>query len=399
MYPSATQSRLEHSLGVLEMASRIFDVVTDSAHTAPEVGAMLPELSDKECLQYWRRVVRAAALCHDVGHLPFSHAAEAALLPPGWRHEQLTRSVILDDELGRDIDAMGLRSLDVAKVAVGPRAWPAATFSPWEKIMSQIIVSDAFGADRIDYLLRDPRHVGIRCPRFAPLALIAALRILPAASAGRDSEGSARASRQEPREPTLGILATGLPQVQALIRARRFMFSHIYYQHARCVYDIHLTDFLRAWLPGGKYPAAVAQHLAVDDCQVAQSCREVARSPRATGHDAARRLVHREPFKLLCRASFDPRKTTGRRGDAIYQAAARQFGAANVRHDSRTLQNGSLDFPVQMPAGRVVPSSAVCRPLAEQATTRMERLYVHPRLQSKARRWLGMHGSKLASTV
>ena len=121
IYPRAAHSRLEHSLGVMELATRIFDVVTDPANVVPEVRAALPELSDEESCRYWRRVVRVAALCHDLGHLPFSHAAEKALLPPGWTHEQLTRAVILDEEIGGAIDGMKLLRLDVAKVAVAPR--------------------------------------------------------------------------------------------------------------------------------------------------------------------------------------------------------------------------------------------------------------------------------------
>ena len=40
-----------------------------------------------------------AALCHDLGHLPFSHAAEKELLPDGWDHERLTLEIIRSDEI------------------------------------------------------------------------------------------------------------------------------------------------------------------------------------------------------------------------------------------------------------------------------------------------------------
>ena len=39
-------------------------------------------------------MVRIAALLHDVGHLPFSHAAESVLLPEGWDHERITADII-----------------------------------------------------------------------------------------------------------------------------------------------------------------------------------------------------------------------------------------------------------------------------------------------------------------
>src|SRR6267142_1236922 len=78
LYPSATHKRFEHSLGVMELAGRVFDVVTNQEHILfPSVAAILP---DKGELPYWRRALRAAALCHDIGHLPYSHAAEKELL-------------------------------------------------------------------------------------------------------------------------------------------------------------------------------------------------------------------------------------------------------------------------------------------------------------------------------
>src|SRR6059058_2083331 len=81
VYPGATHRRFEHSLGVMELATRIFDVVTDKANITDDVRELLPEVDDDFKRTYWRQVLRTAALCHDVGHLPFSHAAEKDLLP------------------------------------------------------------------------------------------------------------------------------------------------------------------------------------------------------------------------------------------------------------------------------------------------------------------------------
>jgi uncharacterized protein len=382
----AIHSRLEHSLGVLDVASRIFDAITDPTRLTPEVRRMLSELSDRDCVTYWRQVVRVAALCHDVGHLPFSHAAENAVLPPGWTHEHLTRAVILDDDLGRDIEAMGLRRLDVAKLAIGPRAWPAAAFSPWEKILSEIISANAFGADRIDYLTRDPWHLGVRSPRFDARALIAALRILPVVRL------HAADGRQAEREPALGMLAGGLPHAGALVRTRNFMFSRVFYHHTRCSYDIHFCDFLRAWLPGRQYPLTVAQHVATDDVQVTAACREAAKNPRSPGHDAARRLIDREPFRLLHQARFDTKRGSIKPDAAIYRATAGRFGAANVRCDTRVLHSGSLTFPVRLATRQVVESTAASQSMAQQPSTRIERIFIDPRLPSMAMRRLVAHG-------
>ena len=77
VYPGATHRRFEHSLGTMELAGKIFDVVTNEDNIHPMVRELLPDIVNRERLPYWKQVVRMAALCHDVGHLPFSHAADS----------------------------------------------------------------------------------------------------------------------------------------------------------------------------------------------------------------------------------------------------------------------------------------------------------------------------------
>jgi len=86
VYPGATHKRFEHSLGVMELAGRVFDVLTSRANVTDEMRRGLTSLNNDDELRYWRRALRMAALCHDIGHLPFSHAAEKELLPSGWDH-------------------------------------------------------------------------------------------------------------------------------------------------------------------------------------------------------------------------------------------------------------------------------------------------------------------------
>lgn len=121
IYPGATHRRFEHCLGVMELAGRVFDVVTAPENVTDRIRTSLPEIKKINELQYWRRVVRMAALCHDVGHLPFSHAAEKELLPAGWDHERLTWQIIYSDEMQeiwRKVTPP-LRADDIVKVALG----------------------------------------------------------------------------------------------------------------------------------------------------------------------------------------------------------------------------------------------------------------------------------------
>src|SRR5690242_2763188 len=72
IYPGATHRRFEHSLGVMELVGRIFDVVIREENLSDTVREVVP--SSRRKREYWRAVLRMAALCHDMGHLPFSHA-------------------------------------------------------------------------------------------------------------------------------------------------------------------------------------------------------------------------------------------------------------------------------------------------------------------------------------
>jgi HD superfamily phosphohydrolase len=168
VYPGTTHKRFEHSLGVMELASQIFDVVTTNENLLNNsVRDIIP---DEQKKSYWKSVLRMAALCHDLGHLPFSHAAEKELLPDDYDHERLTKDIIYSPEMQEIWAGMTppLRADDIVKLAVGPKyaeplvlsTWELV-LSTWETVLAEIITGDAFGADRMDYLLRDAYHAGV----------------------------------------------------------------------------------------------------------------------------------------------------------------------------------------------------------------------------------------------
>ena len=108
----------------------------------------------------------------------------------------------------------------MVKLAVGPKKAPDLEFSDWEAILSEIIVGDAFGVDRMDCLLRDSHHTGVAYGKFDHYRLIDTLRILPA-NPSNGSRGST--------EPALGMEEGGLHSVEALMQARYFMYSQVYF--------------------------------------------------------------------------------------------------------------------------------------------------------------------------
>ncbi|MDA1311998.1 MAG: HD domain-containing protein, partial [Acidobacteria bacterium] len=276
----------------MELARRVFETVTQGSALTDEVKKLIPELDQPDQLTYWKRVLRMAALCHDIGHLPFSHAAEKELLPEGWDHERLTRDLILGEEMQAIWNSVTppLRSDDIVKLAVGPRKAKDLTFSNWEAILSEIIVGDSFGVDRMDYLLRDAYHAGVPYGRFDHYRLIDTLRILPSPN-DENNRG----------EPVLGVEQGGLETAEALLLARYFMYTQVYFHPVRRIYDIHLKDFLKEWLPDGRFGTSTKEHLELTDAEVTTAIRTAAGDKDRPGHDPARRITNREHFRVLYR--------------------------------------------------------------------------------------------------
>ena len=381
-YPGATHKRFEHSLGVMELAGRVFDVITENA--TDDIRARLPPLKNPDEVRYWRRVLRMAALCHDVGHLPFSHAAEQQLLPDGWDHERLTRAIISCDEMKSIWERITppLRPEDIVKLAVGPKKAKDLVFSDWEAVLSEIIVGDAFGVDRMDYLLRDSHHAGVAYGRFDHYRLVDTLRILPMPPSGKSGESE---------EAALGIEAGGVQSAEALMLARYFMYSQVYFHPVRRIYDQHLMEFLREWLPGGTFATDVDQHLRYTDNEVTAGLLEAAYDTTKPGHMHARRIVRREHFKVLYERNPDDVQVNPEAGNAVLDALSTQFGGEYFRHDRYHQRAGPPDFPVRLRDGQTVSSLAFSETLNHVPIVAVDYVFADRSILSQAAAWLKAH--------
>jgi HD superfamily phosphohydrolase len=381
LYPAATHKRFEHSLGVMELAGRVFDVVTHKDHVTDDIRRVLPEIGNEDALRYWRRALRMAALCHDRGHLPFSHAAEQELLPEGWDHERLTREIILSSEMTSIWSAMTppLRPMDIVKLAVGPRKAKDLTFTTWEAILAEILVGDAFGVDRTDYLLRDSHHIGVAYGRFDHSRLVDTLRILPS---------QPNADPGAVAEPNLGVEEGGIHSAEALLLARYFMYTQVYFHPIRRIYDIHLKDFLANWLPGGKFSTDLAIHLGMTDNEVNAGILRAAFDPTTAGHEAARRIASHNHYKVLYQRNPEDVARNPEAGRAVFEAGQKEFGEENVRHDKYTQKREATIFPVLLKDGRIASSIAHSETLQHLPVVAVDYVFVVPEKLKQAEEWL-----------
>ncbi len=146
VFPGARHSRFEHSIGTLHMTSRLVSSVHRNADL--EGGGLRVVSADEE------RLLRAAALVHDVTHIPFGHNIEdqTGLLPRHDSPDRFRDMLSPDGELGKELQAQGL--LDGVLAILGAGAEPAAPF------LSQMI-SDTICSDLMDYLRRDAWYTGL----------------------------------------------------------------------------------------------------------------------------------------------------------------------------------------------------------------------------------------------
>jgi len=93
VFPGATHSRFEHSIGSMHVAGRLFQSLVRTYLADPKRnrnGTMTERT--REAVQYFGTCFRLAALLHDVGHAPFSHQFEIADMPKRLLADEATAS-------------------------------------------------------------------------------------------------------------------------------------------------------------------------------------------------------------------------------------------------------------------------------------------------------------------
>ena len=137
VYPSATHSRFNHSLGAMEVFVRLFDYL----HRDEVKGKSYHKL---------RKTGIASVLLHDIGHGPFSHATEG---PLGFQHEMMSMEMVKTHEITEILEGEGICAKDVLSVI-------SKTATGKLKLLSQLIGSE-LDVDRLHYLARDIYFTGV----------------------------------------------------------------------------------------------------------------------------------------------------------------------------------------------------------------------------------------------
>ncbi|WP_339199609.1 HD domain-containing protein [Solibacillus sp. FSL R5-0449] len=198
VFHGAEHSRFNHSLGVYEIVRRIVDDVFKGRK----------EWDDSE-----RLLVLCAALLHDLGHGPFSHAFENVFETD---HEYFTRQILLGNT---EVNTVLRRVADDFPEKV---AQVIEKTYPNELVVS--LISSQIDADRMDYLQRDAYYTGVSYGHF-------------------DMERIMRVMR--PRDNGVVIKESGMHAVEHYIMSRYQMYLQIYFHPVSRSAEVVLNHILK----------------------------------------------------------------------------------------------------------------------------------------------------------
>ena len=236
IWPGATHTRYEHSLGCYHLAVRALRAMLWRGADGGLEGVSASSI----------QTLVVAALLHDIGHYPFSHTIEE-LGHPIIPHEKVGRAIIEQGEIAAILEQEYHLSPERVADMIDP---PRQRALPADDALLAHLLSGALDVDKLDYLPRDARACNVPYGGVDVARLLAALRV------HADVQGERR----------IVVTHKGISPLHSLLHARQEMFDNIYWHHtSRALQTMLLRAVQEALLAG----ALEADHLVgLDDASL-----------------------------------------------------------------------------------------------------------------------------------
>ena len=320
VYPGATHSRFEHALGAWHLA-----------------GVALRLLEERGALEgidaRSQQIVRAAALLHDVGHYPFSHALEEIGVT---HHEQVAYPLITSGPVASVLrSALGESAPEEVFALITGRSTNAL----------QGLISGSLDLDKIEYLKRDATMCGVPYGEIDVDRLLNSLVIV-----------------QTPERPTrmVGVHEKGLSALESLLFAKYQMYRNVYWHHAVRAATAMYKRLVAVALDSGHVAADRVAHFTDEGLLVHLDVPSLPAQARVMLDGLRFRRLHKRAYE--CPAATLGEEVgewiasdfhlTRRVEDAFARELGLPEGAVLVDYPAKTQMLG-LDIPMQRRDGRV----------------------------------------------
>ncbi len=256
VFPGATHTRYIHSIGVMDIASKVFDGIFKDHEPSKDLDRL-------------KETVRLGCLLHDIGHAPLSHTTEFVMpsvaelqLPKSFvhngeaqaTHEDYTIKSIVDSSFTESfkgvIEEFGVNPLNIAELIIGETQDPnyftykGTNYFP---LMHQLVSSE-MDCDRMDYLLRDSYFCGVSYGKFDLDWIIDNLRIAKVDDLAY-----------------LGISERAVATFDDFLLCRFHMFLMVYFHYKSVCLEKMLKRYFTNAPSEYSIPADIEQYLEHDD--------------------------------------------------------------------------------------------------------------------------------------
>lgn len=250
-YPSAVHTRYQHSLGVCQCVTDMYNAVIRN----------YPDFYREGDLE----LLRMMALCHDLGHSPFSHASEEL---SNISHEERLREILEVEK--KNIILPNTYGVDnVVDLIYEVYMGEGVTYLSNPHLMALHSFLDNFvDADKLDYLERDAINCGVGYGKFDRQALINNLTV--AVKDGFE---------------IIALKSSGVQALESFILARYYMFSQVYFHPYERILRYQYCEEMKTILKDGKYPDDIRKFLALDDTKFSRKLKFLRGSKYALIYD------------------------------------------------------------------------------------------------------------------